>query len=159
MHVGQPIYSRHMPFSFCYCVTEWLLGYRISYKLSYRTDSKANVQILKLLSSKGQYLGVLKMKMSEKFRINNKRNNNNSDDNPLTSRCTDRRREGHALAGTGGGKNLQPSIKFILAILPPLLGYMAGIYLIVYSQSCFRYLLKQNKTLHNILSTSFTRIF
>ena len=59
-----------------------LLGYRISYKLSYRQLVK--VQILTLLSSKGQYfcLIYLKMGMSEKC-------NNNNADKPLTSRRYD----------------------------------------------------------------------
>ena len=37
-----------------------LLGYRISYKLSHRQQTK--VQILKILSSKGQYLGLTSLK-------------------------------------------------------------------------------------------------
>ena len=63
-----------------------LLGNRMSYKLSYRQQAKA--QILTLLSSKGQYLGLIyfknlpKIRMAEKCRNNN--SNNNSDIDEVT---------------------------------------------------------------------------
>ena len=57
-------------------------GYRISYKLL------QTVQILTLLSTKGQCLGLIYFKSLPKMRMSEKCNNNNSD-NPLTSRRTD----------------------------------------------------------------------
>ena len=70
---------------------------KISYKLSYKQQTK--VQILTLLSSKISIWALFTLKvfqkrvrMSEKCRDNNKRNNNS--DKPLTSRRTD------------GGKNV-----------------------------------------------------
>ena len=60
----------------------------ISYKLSYRQQIK--IQIMTLLSSKGQYLGLIYFKNLPK----------NDSDKPLTSRCTD------------GGKNRKERQKY-----------------------------------------------
>ena len=69
---------------------------RISYKLSYRQQTK--VQILTILNPKGQYLGLVYFKNIQKKRMSEKcRNNKHNSDNPLTSRRTD------------GGKNDQQS--------------------------------------------------
>ena len=104
------IYSKHIAFSFCFYLTGHGFNIltkttsgsnistqnksaRISYKLSYRHQTK--VKILTLLTLGLIYLKNLpKMRMSEKCR-NNK---NNNSDNPLTSRRTN------------GGKNHSPKV-------------------------------------------------
>ena len=57
---------------------------------------QAKVRTLTLLSSKGQYFGLISFKNLPKMRMSEIycNNNNNNSDNPLTSHCTD------------GGKNL-----------------------------------------------------
>ena len=88
-----------------------LLGYRISYNLSYRQQIK--VQILTLLSSKDQHLSLIYFKNLPKMRMSEKCRNNNSD-NPLTSRRTN------------GGKN-RPEQNFLTRRPLSRLGRPTGI--------------------------------
>ena len=99
---GQSIYNRHISIyltghglrvSGKYCpkttsgskISAQNDSVRKSYKLSYRQQAK--VPILTLLSSNGQYLGLIYFKKIPKMRMSEKchNNNNNNSDNPLTS--------------------------------------------------------------------------